>query len=394
MHLELLAKELDRKSEEFSSFADIQTDESRIFLEHLESIRKDQNAKSALSVAPAPGCVPSAEYWDSHSLEIEFKENWSNHSEAREWAGKALSERTVFAADGSQAYFQKETTLPLGVVQIGWFENPHSSERDYEKGAEVELLTPKDLLENQEEPLNPETRIGEKRFRLEVRRVKQFIESKRGWEENGEKMPVAFFDGTLLVSFSLPVSGLQDSFHDELIELIDLSEECRIPVIGYVARSFAKDLVALVRFFHPDADETTVYDSAILNSSDDILSSWGDRTVFFHSKRKGLEKFSDVDTNQPKVGFVYMKAGSGEIARLDIPNWVYQKELLSETIDIVRAECVIGLGYPYCLETADATALISVNARNRFLAMLKEFSERENLGFSVSRKQQSKARRR
>jgi hypothetical protein len=55
---------------------------------------------------------------------------------------------------------------------------------------------------------------------------------------------------------------------------------------------------------------------------------------------------------------------------------------------------VIGLGYPYALETADATALISNRDREVFIAALSDFAQREGLDFSVSRKNASKARRR
>jgi hypothetical protein len=55
---------------------------------------------------------------------------------------------------------------------------------------------------------------------------------------------------------------------------------------------------------------------------------------------------------------------------------------------------VIGLGYPYALEAADATAVITMRDREVFLGALQEFASREKLNFSVSRKSASKGRRR
>ena len=81
-------------------------------------------------------------------------------------------------------------------------------------------------------------------------------------------------------------------------------------------------------------------------------------------------------------------------ARLDIPSWIYEENLLDEVLDAVRSECVIGLGYPYALETADATAVISARDREIFLKALQEFASREKLEFTVSRKVASKGRRR
>jgi hypothetical protein len=68
--------------------------------------------------------------------------------------------------------------------------------------------------------------------------------------------------------------------------------------------------------------------------------------------------------------------------------------MLEEVLDTVRAECVIGLGYPYALETADQIAVITNRDREMFLRALQDFAMREKLAFSVSRKAASKGRRR
>ena len=81
-------------------------------------------------------------------------------------------------------------------------------------------------------------------------------------------------------------------------------------------------------------------------------------------------------------------------ARIDVPSWIYEEGFLNEVLDTIRAECVIGLGYPYALETADSTAVITSRDREIFLGALQEFANREKLNFSVSRKSTSKGRRR
>ncbi len=125
------------------------------------------------------------------------------------------------------------------------------------------------------------------------------------------------------------------------------------------------------------------------------MKFWGDRTCFCYSKRRGLSAFIETETDKSIVGFTYLQTTSeGAPARLDIPSWVYEAELLDEVLDVVRAECVIGLGYPYALETADATAVITMRDREVFLAALQDFASREKLNFSVSRKSASKGRRR
>jgi hypothetical protein len=126
-----------------------------------------------------------------------------------------------------------------------------------------------------------------------------------------------------------------------------------------------------------------------------VLERWGERTCFFYSARRGLDAFMDPATGRSTVGFTYLQTACDSTpARVDVPSWIFEAGLLEETIDAVRAECVIGLGYPYALETADATAVISARDRELFFRALQEFAKRGKLNFSVSRKDASKGRRR
>ncbi|MCA1589761.1 MAG: DNA double-strand break repair nuclease NurA, partial [Acidobacteria bacterium] len=141
-----------------------------------------------------------------------------------------------------------------------------------------------------------------------------------------------------------------------------------------------------------------VYDASILNARnsdrDRSLDAWGDRTCFCYSQRRGLEAFIDDATGRSSVGFAYLRTTEESVARLDIPSWIYEAGWLNEVVDVVRAECVIGLGYPYALETADAASVISSRDREVFLRALQEFANRGKLNFSVARKDASKGRRR
>ena len=247
--------------------------------------------------------------------------------------------------------------------------------------------------------MNPETRVGEERFYGEVNKVKDFLNKHRGWQERGERMPLAFFDNTLLVSFSLPQTALQEGFLRAVLNLINLSKETKVPLVGYVDRSFSRDLIHLLDAFSGKSndDKKTLYDATVLHAeiknNFPILKNWGDRTCFCFSRRKGLNMF--YTESESLVGFVYLQTTADSTpARLDIPAWVYEENLLSEVLDTVRAECVIGLGYPYALETADQTAVITMRDREIFLGALQEFASREKLNFNVSRKNASKGRRR
>jgi hypothetical protein len=212
-------------------------------------------------------------------------------------------------------------------------------------------------------------------------------------------MPLAFFDNPLLVPFSQ--KGLQKKFLDATVELVKLSKETGVPLVGYVDRSYSRDILSMIEAFIGSKRKTAsaVFDASVIRGqrADDsrVLDAWGDRTCFCYSTRRGLEGFIDTATGRSIVGFTYLQTTAGSApARLDTPSWIYETGSLDEVVDIVRAECVVGLGYPYALETADQAAVISTRDREVFFRALQELTTREKLDFSVARKDASKQRRR
>ncbi|HEX8289904.1 MAG TPA: DNA double-strand break repair nuclease NurA [Pyrinomonadaceae bacterium] len=402
LYRELLTGELTNQREDFQNYVRGQAKDLDFYLNALREIEKLNCAEiiRKLSHAENVGAIPADEIDNQISFAFSFERSWSNHEQARGWAAEILRNRTTFAADGSQLYAEKETSLPIAAIQIGWFENPHNSEFSYEKNAKFFVLSPEKLL-SQDEPVIPETKVGQFRFEAEIEKAKEFLEKKRGWRERGERMPLAFYDGTLLLSTPHPDTGMQENFTNKLVELVKFSKDTEVPIIGYVDRSYARDLLTLLDTFSskPDAGVKNLHDSTILHAGNEeiapILQSWGDRTCFCYSNRRGLNAFIDPQTGKSLVGFTYLQTtGESAPARIDVPAWIYEQGLLEEVLDTIRAECVIGLGYPYALETADQTAVITIRDREIFLRALQDFAVREKLNFSVSRKNASKGRRR
>ncbi len=402
LYRELLTTELDKQRDDFRRFSDAQASDLTDYLHKLQRLNGIEYVELQKELAGKnAGAIPSNELDRLKTFSVAFAESWANHEAARGWANEILQNRTTFAADGSQLFSERDVSLPVGAIQIGWFENPHDQARRYEKSAYFEILSPEVLLQEQEEPVIPETRVGERRFHAEVEKASEFLLKKRGWQKRGERMPLAFFDGTLLVSFSLPQTDLQETFIRRMVKLVKLSRETEVPIVGYVDRSYARDLMNLLDALAgaQTSNKQTLYDANILHAStanfSQTLTNWGDRTCFCFSKRKGLNLFLDESTGEPLVGFTYLQTtGEGAPARLDVPAWIYEKGFLNEVLDVVRAECVIGLGYPYALETADQTAVITMRDREVFLRALQDFARREKLNFDVSRKAASKGRRR
>jgi hypothetical protein len=354
----------------------------------LDELKKKFLADTSINALPAP------EMRELNSLFSAFSESWQNHEEARAWAQKVLSNRTTFAADGSQLSPDKSLSLPFAAVQVGWFENHHNAAGEYQKDASLKLLSPAELL-SQDGPngdrSNRDARIGLLRFEQEVEVICEFLERKTGWRERGEKMPLAFFDGTLLISISLPKTTIQERYAKGVLKLVTSSEQAGVPLVGYIDQSEARDVISLLSGV---SGPTILHDSHVLRAAGK-MTNWGDRTIFFYARRQNLPGFFDEENAISLAGFVYLQTtAEGNPARLDIPSWVYEAGLLGEVVDSVRAECVIGLGYPYALETADATAVISTRDREGFFSALQNFAEREKISLPRSRKPVSKGRRR
>jgi hypothetical protein len=399
LHSELLNRELEEKGGEFRHYLEKQREAVDFYTRALAALEKLPPAEleRRLAALEHPAAIPSDELTGSFSRS--FEQNWRNHEQARDWAMDVLGGRATFAADGSQLYLEKETSMPIGAVQIGWFENPHDGSPVYEKAAKFQILLPETLL-LKGEPVIPERRVGEIRMDEEIGAFRQFMTRKSGWQARGERMPLAFFDGTLLLSDRHPEKGMPANSEPKLLELIEFSRETRVPLVGFIDRSFARDIVSTLDGLESrNGGGPTLYDASVLGSAitgvPRVLKKWGERTVFCFSRRRGLDKFIDPATRRSIAGFTYLQTTSAAgPARLDIPSWVYTDGLLDEVVDVVRAECVVGLGYPYAIESADQASVISSRDREKFLQALQSFAVREKLGFNVARKAASKDRRR
>jgi hypothetical protein len=173
LYPELLTSELRKQRDDFQRYAVEQSGDLRFYLDALRRLEQNDFAelRNRLARLENIGARPADELGGQNSFTFQFGESWNNHEQARAWASEILQNRTTFAADGSQIYAEKDTSLPVGAIQIGWFENPHDASQRYEKNAYFEILSPRVLLENQDDPMNPETRVGEKRFHAEIEKI-------------------------------------------------------------------------------------------------------------------------------------------------------------------------------------------------------------------------------
>lgn len=316
--------------------------------------------------------------------------SWQNREQSLAWVREHLNNVTTFAVDGSQVFPQKDFSIPIALVQIGWFENPHSDDGSYEKDILLDVMTPKDLVADRSQPMD--RWINMRRFSMEVQRLIKYINSAKDRAVQQQRDPekcLVFFDGSLVLSFaSMLDDNIRGPYVEQVLTLLHASEKQQVPLVGYVDTAESNDVVTLLRTFHDLDKSRAVHDAKLLNS----LMRWGDRTPLMTCDRGGI--LSEYGSMSDRLIFTYLKTNTSYPARLDMPKWVWESGRAETVINQVRAEVIVGNGYPYAIETADQTAVLQSRDRQIFYRILQDWAQQEQLQISLSQKMMSKARRR
>jgi hypothetical protein len=360
-------------------------------LDHLSAITLD-DLIARLGKFASPGALVTEEFRDAPALVIPFDHEWRNHEEARAWGFETLLGRTTFAADGSQILPSKDFSVPVAAVQVGWFENPHTVNGGYVKDVRFEILTPSEVMVRTGGATEvSEQAVHRRRYGMEVGAIKNYMLATAARGFDSERPPVVFFDSLLVISFAELLPDDQREYYvAEVTSLLATSKKTGIPIVGYIDTSFARDLINMLQAAFDLDDAQKINDAALLSSR----MKWGDRSLLFRCARRGiLDSYGEEWRRE--VAFFYLKTSSdAPPSRLDVPLWVYERGLLDYVADTVRGEVIVGNGYPYAIEAADQTAVITTRDRELFYALFQEFSERERLNLRIARKAISKAHRR
>jgi hypothetical protein len=330
-----------------------------------------------------PGARPTTE-WAVPSQRLRpFGRTFASHAEIHEWAAAELAGRWTVSADGSQIDPPPDLLLPVAVVQVSQFANPHRADVPYFKDAAAHVLSPVDLTRG---PLEPKSEMVCQRFEKETAALIAVMRRVAGTSP----MPVAFYDGPLVVHFAeRAVPHARDRYLAAIQALLDASRATRIPVVGYIDSSAARDLATLAGLMARLPDDTVPPDALLVSG---VLPQWGDRTAAAACDRGGiLDSYAE---GARAVAFCYVRTHSGLPSRLEFPLWVVEQGLLDEVVATVLAEAAVGQGYPYALEVADATAVLSIADRARFERALQAFADQEEIPLPKSHKALSKGRRR
>ena len=363
--------------------------------------------------APSAGARPSVEFdrWlvtatqqQYHGPIVPFGREFANHEQARQWA-ECIEVVTTLAVDGSQLQPWRDASVPVALIQIGFFANPHMQGRPYTKDVRMEVLAPDELMEEAKvESADPDSypysdmQVTLRRYMLEVETICNQMERYANAREADEPVysPVVFFDGSLVVSFALTMpSPYRERYINAATSLLKTSEQTRVPLIGYIDTSYARDMITMLRRLdaaqsQPILRETKRIHDALLWQGH---LHWGDRTPAMICARGDiLESYGPY---RESVAFCYLQTTSNRPpARLEFPRWLIDDGVLEPVLDAVRAETVAGNGYPYAIEAADAVSVITMQDRSEFYAHFQTFMEKQGVKFTFSNKSISKSRRR
>ncbi len=421
LHKGKLQAALNFKRGQFSAFDDSFTGQLNAYRNALETLYSRYPSSTHLEHVlpphgigmPPAGARPGIEFdrWLAHTRQssyhgpyFPFGREFANHEQARQWA-ECIEGITTLAVDGSQLQPWRDASIPVALIQVGLFANPHAQGRPYAKDVRIEVLSPDEIMEeSQAESKDPdsypysEMQVTLRRYMLEVETLCNQMEQYGRARRSGDPVhsPVVFFDGSLVVSFALTMpSPYRERYIASAISLLQTSEQQRVPLIGYIDTSYARDIITMLRRLdamerQPVLRETKKIHDALLWQGH---LRWGDRTPAMICARGDiLESYGPY---RESVAFCYLQTTSTRPpARLEFPRWILDDGILEPVLDVVRAEVIAGQGYPYAIEAADAVAVITMQDRAEFYGLFQEFIERQGLKFNFSTKAVSKSRRR
>lgn len=352
-----------------------------------------------------PGAIPTAELDRANRLSIPFTHSWRDHQQARSWALDKLMDRPVIAVDGSQISPTLELATPVGAVQIGWFINHHSEKGTYVKDLDFEVFLPPDLLgddDGDQELDHANRRINQERFERECIKLCDLMIAYENVAD--DQKPLCFFDGSFIISFAGQLRReLATPYLMSIQKVLNASKRFRVPLVGFVDNPHSRDVARLMEFTLSHGSERR--ESRVGGLDAEILHArlpqheWGARSPLFICARADALSREDERTGDGRaafyksVCFTYLRLTQDRPpARIELPLWLINEGRADEIIDLVRAECIVGLGYPYAIETADALAVISHRDRERFYTLVQQSYPEINL--TQARKATSKLARR
>lgn len=217
--------------------------------------------------------------------------------------------------------------------------------------------------------------------------------------ENSERHAVALVDDPLILVFADQREKAEDqrAVVEEFCEMLQTAQGARTPVVGYISRPGARDVVGALRLTlcqgdcphdaHSPCAELAHLSDALLFAR--LLPNPGDRSPVFRSEARSLSLYPE----EQRIVFFYLNVGP-EIARIEIPQWAADDPPMLDRVHVLCYDQTCkGQGYPVALAEAHERAIVRGPERDAFFQLVESAFVRENLPALQTRKALAKRTR-
>lgn len=189
--------------------------------------------------------------------------------------------------------------------------------------------------------------------------------------------------------------------------LLRLALESRTPVAGFISRSRAIEWITLLRFTlcpevaaggnlcsqcrqtllgrneepRPGDHHLALAGLRDIELAGELLRGQpGRRTAIVELRSK---VWSELTQGAGTAGFFYLNTGT-EIARVELPRWVWQDDVLLQRLHgVLWDQCEVGGGYPMVLAEAHEAAVVRAPDRDCFYALIERILNERGVSQSV-----------
>lgn len=304
---------------------------------------------------------------------------------------------TALATDGSQIPLDRHAVAPCYLLNVGEIALHYGTHERSRLTSQATLhFKDEDIYKGDAETgghVVSDKDIATRRMLAESAALAALI------AENHERHSIALVDDPLILVFAdqRESDEEQKKIIGEFCEMLKAAQAARTPILGYVSRPGARDVVGALRRTlcaddcahdaqSPCAELARLTDAQVFAH---LLPNPGDRSPVFGSGARSLEHYPE----DQRIAFFYLNTGR-EIARIEIPKWVADEDALLDRAHVLAFDqSEKGQGYPVALAEAHERAVVRGPDREAFARLVESAFVRENVPALMTRKALAKRTR-
>lgn len=313
---------------------------------------------------------------------------------------------TVVAADGSQIYPDRHVEPTCFVLNVSRIAFQYGTLERPVLEAEAEFRYREDeVMRGFDEVLGALTTDFVSALRDE-RELEVLLAAARKARCDGRPV-LAMADGTLIrwMIRGMRNRALEEQLIGRYTALLRQFRAERIPLCSYVSMPANAELVNLLRLHRGEAAAGPRKETPPTDTDEDTLDGLLDRrlleAVLAPGERSAtFGSFSHIQSEYAggdRICYFYLRVpaarGPGEVARVEVPEWVAEDAALLDLVHaVVLSECAKGEGYPMILAEAHERAVIRAPEKELFYRLVEREMAGRGLAFTGSQKSASKRR--